>query len=316
MMESVFFDGQRCSAGAGSTIAARSRNRVKLAVGVRRCDHAGMALALVLLLGLFPACASEEASGADIVLRIVGEEIAYSAFERYVQRSVDGDEGALDDRVMSRLFDRFLEEQLLLRLAEERGLLEEDVEPADAMRFLLRGVAEQTWDEDEVERYYQANLARYRRPEEVHLRQILVQEQAAAQQAARALAAGEDFTAVAARLSEEPNAAQGGDQGRLSRDDLPPAFAGIIFSLAPGEVSGIVAADYGHHIFQVVAIYPAETTPRAIVEADIQQALRQEHVDQRVEAFLLEALERYSVQIFHANLPFDYRGTYASHRSE
>ncbi|MCP4200705.1 MAG: hypothetical protein GY769_02070, partial [bacterium] len=122
---------------------------------------------------------------------------------------------------------------------------------------------------------------------------------------------GEDFGQVAARFSQEPNSQLGGDQGRLAREDLPVAYADAIFDLAPGEVTDIVSADYGFHLFQVVERYPAEVAPVEEVAPAIRQVLERQRVDETVASFVDEARERYNVIVFPSNIPFDYQGDYA-----
>lgn len=272
--------------------------------------------AAVLFLLLLPGCRQPPAIGADVAVRIDGEEIHYGAFEAYLRANVDADDPSLEGKVQNRLFDQFLDEQLLLRLAIERGMVEPDVDQRQAMEFLLRSQPRQTWTQAQLEAFYTAHLADFERSEEVRLRQILVQDRADAVQAREALAGGEDFPQVAARFSQAPNAQMGGDQGRLSREDLPSSYADVIFDLAEGEVTDIVAADYGFHIFEVVARYPAEVAAFEDVAPEIRRTLERQQVDEIVAGFVQEARDRYNVTVFPDNFPFDYQGDYAHENTE
>ncbi len=149
----------------------------------------GAALTGALLAG----CSQPPAIGADVAVLIHGEEIRYDQFEAHLRDNVDSMDASLDSEVQSRLFDQFLDEQLLTRLAVERGLVEPDVEHRDAVRFLLRGSPRQDWPEGRLKAYYDAHLPDFSRPEEVHLRQILVPDRTTAEQALQAIAAGEEF---------------------------------------------------------------------------------------------------------------------------
>ena len=264
----------------------------------------GCALVLV-------SCRQPPTIGADVAVRIDGEEIPYGDFEAYLRQNLDGTDSALDSEVQSELFDQYLDSQLLIRLAIERGLVEPEVEHRQAMAFLLRGDPGRNWSEAELRGFYEAHKSDYKRPEEVRLRQILVSDRAAAENAQTALAEGEDFAEVAARFSQEPRAYLGGDQGRLAREDLPSAYVDAIFSLAPGEVTDLISADYGYHLFQVVERYPAEVLPFEEVSAEIGGILNRRQLDERVTGFILEARERYNVVVFPTNFPFEYQGDYA-----
>lgn len=262
-------------------------------------------------ISLLVACDHEPAIDPDIVVAIDGEQIRYAAFASYLGENADANSFALEDAVLSQLFDQFLDGELLIRLAVERGLIVDD--PLDqrmAVEFLLGGVEELTWNEREMAAYYAAHKAEYERPEGVRLQQILVHDRQEAAAAEAALAGGEDFNQVAARFSQVPITYLGGQGGRLARDDLPPAFADSIFDLDPGEVSKVFSAEYGFHIFRVVERFPAETAPLSEVAGEIRAALRRQSMDELLGGFLSEARGRYHVKIHLSNFPFDYQGSY------
>ena len=65
-------------------------------------------------------------------------------------------------------------------------------------------------------------------------------------------------------------------------------------------------ADYGFHIFQVVARQPAEVVPLAAARGEIVARLRQERADRRCGRWSEEARGRYNVKVYERNLPFGY----------
>lgn len=180
-----------------------------------------------------------------------------------------------------------------------------------AVAYLLRRSHPEPPTEAAVAAYYEAHRDDYQRQESVRLRQILVHDLEAAEAAYRALRQGEDFNQVAARFSQVPMAQLGDEGGHLTRDDLPVAFADAIFELEPGEVSEILPAEYGFHIFQVVERFPADVAPLAEVAGEVRRTLDQERLDEMVASFVAEARGRYNVKIHRSNFPFDYRGFYA-----
>lgn len=58
-----------------------------------------------------------------------------------------------------------------------------------------------------------------------------------AQEAYAAIRGGEDFTAVAQRMSDGPNAAEGGDLGNIPDSQLQPLIRQQVSKLNPGEIS-------------------------------------------------------------------------------
>ena len=270
-----------------------------------------LALACGLLLG---GCRQLPPIAADVAVRIHGEELRYDQFETYLRDHLDATGPALDSEIQSRLFDQFLDQQLLIRLAVERGLVEPGVRLRHAVEAVVASQPRTEWTEAQLRAYYHAHETDFRRSEEVALRQILVSDRDVAEQAHAAITAGESFARVAAQFSQEPNAQMGGEQGRLAREDLPAAYADLIFDLGAGEATGIVPADYGFHIFQVVERYPAELPSFQAVAGTIRQTLERQRVDELVAGFIDEARERYNVVVFRSNIPFDYQGDYA-HRN-
>lgn len=65
-------------------------------------------------------------------------------------------------------------------------------------------------------------------------------------------AAGEDFSQLARRFSEDPSTASlGGDLGYVERGRLVPQVEEVTFALEPGEISEPVRSTFGYHIIQV-----------------------------------------------------------------
>lgn len=273
---------------------------------------------LLLLAGLLmsgAACQQDEPPAPDLVVRIGEDEVRYGRFEEYVKRTAGDGETVLAGDVLSQLFDQFLDEELLVRLAVDRGLAKDGTTAASRRRAidaLLAADLKQPGAE-EIAAYYQAHRDEFARPERVRLRQILTEDRATAERALRELRRGTDFAAVARQLSRDPSAASGGFQGELAREDLPPGFGDVIFSLRAGEVSRLVPAEYGFHIFQVVSRSPAEIVPLESAGPEIAERLRQERADRLLGELVGEARRRYNVEVHHRNLPFEYRGSYKRH---
>lgn len=259
---------------------------------------------------LTAACQRAAPVSPDAVASLGGAEVRYAEFERYVARNV-GDAGtALGSDVLSELLDQFLDERLLARLAADRGLVPPSAAPRQATDALLTADLRREAGAGEVARYYEEHLQEFTHPERVRLRQILTQDRAAAEAARREIAAGAPFAEVARRLSNGPRADAGGYQGELARGDLPPSFADLIFSLKPGEVSPVVPAEYGFHLFQVIEREPAQRVPLAAAREEILARLRQQNADQLLRSLVQAARSRYNVKVYERNLPFGYAGFY------
>ncbi len=246
----------------------------------------------------------------DLVAKVGDHELKASAFDAYLERNLGESGGGMASDVLSRLFDQFVREEMLAKLARERGLIDKTVPSADAVEPLMGSTPFPEPAAAEISAYFAAHAAEFARPARVHLRQILVDDRLAAERARRELVAGLAFEAVLAKVSVPGSPPAGGDQGVLARDELPPAFADLIFKLEVGKVSEVVAADYGFHLFEVVERWPAENPALEEVTPEIRRRLREAAADDRLRGLFADAQSRYTVAVYDRNLPFNYRGSF------
>jgi parvulin-like peptidyl-prolyl isomerase len=66
-------------------------------------------------------------------------------------------------------------------------------------------------------------------------------------------AKGADFAELAERYSDCPSGAEGGDLGFFARGAMVPEFDDAAFTLAVGDVSGVVETEFGYHLIQRTA---------------------------------------------------------------
>lgn len=153
--------------------------------------------------------------------------------------------------------------------------------------------------EQDVQTFYDQNREKFNQPEAVQARHILIRflpnADSAAKSRARATAdavlkkalAGWDFAALAKENSQDTgSAANGGDLGFFTRDQMVPPFAAAAFTLKPGQMSGLVETEYGYHIIRVTDRRAARVVPLAEVRKDISQFLTQQQQQQKAEAFV------------------------------
>ncbi|GAB3104253.1 peptidylprolyl isomerase [Lysobacter terrae] len=63
-----------------------------------------------------------------------------------------------------------------------------------------------------------------------------------------------DFSAAAVRYSDSPNALEGGDLGWRSADEIPAAFATLVKSMKPGDVSAPLRGSSGFQLLKLVEV--------------------------------------------------------------
>jgi len=276
-----------------------------------RCRRAGLATAVAAVAIALASCRHDQPlPSPDLVAKVGDHELKAPAFESYLARNLGESGGGLASEVLSRLFDQFVREEMLAKLARERGLIDKTVPSAAAVEPLMSASPLPEPTAAEMAAYFAAHSAEFARPARVHLRQILVDDRLAAERARRELVAGSPFDAVLAKLSVAGAPPAGGDQGVLARDELPPAFADLIFKLEVGKVSDVVAADYGFHLFEVVERWPAESSTLEEALPEIHRRLREAAADARLQGLFADAQSRYTVAVYDRNLPFNYRGSF------
>lgn len=124
-------------------------------------------------------------------------------------------------------------------LNKELGLTQQDIRDVLRSNLLRRALY------DEVT----GNVARYE--DQVWARHILVDTQELAQEVLDKLAAGEDWSALAAQYSTDTgNKDLGGDLGWFNKETMVAEFAEAAFALRVGETSAPIQSQFGWHIIQ------------------------------------------------------------------
>jgi peptidyl-prolyl cis-trans isomerase C len=190
---------------------------------------------------------------------LTGEDIAQLAGDP------DGTPLTLEER--QAFIQRWVDTQVLYQEAVRRGLRQdpevksrlsalEQQYLADYLVFTeLRDRTQVS--EAEIGAYFAAHEREYLN--EYRVSQIIV---GTAEDAARAqeLLATRSFEWVANRHSIDAGARRGGDLGYLTKGNMIPELEAVIFSMQPGEVSGVIKSDFGYHIFKLVDVREALVT--------------------------------------------------------
>jgi peptidyl-prolyl cis-trans isomerase C len=87
--------------------------------------------------------------------------------------------------------------------------------------------------------------------EEVRARHILVQGEDEAKAILDQLKKGADFATLAKEKSKDPGAADGGDLGYFTKDQMVPEFADVAFKMYPGQLSNPVKTQFGWHVIKL-----------------------------------------------------------------
>lgn len=139
--------------------------------------------------------------------------------------------------------------------------------------------------EADVQAWYDGHKDRYQVPEERRASHILIASEKLGQEKAKAKAEEvlqevqkkpQAFAELAKKYSDDPgSAAQGGDLGFFGRGMMVKPFEEAAFALQEGQISGVVASDFGFHIIKLQAVRAAKEKPLAEVRGEIEAELKQ-----------------------------------------
>ena len=168
------------------------------------------------------------------------------------------------------------------------------------VRYLVLGLAQALGDVEihprAAQRYYDRMAeSEFTAPKKVRASQILKRlsanapeaevaaQRKALQPALEAARAGKDFAALAKQYSDERATNPTGDLGFFSKDEMPADIVAATFDLPPGKVSDIVRTAFGLQIFKVTGAQAEVRKSFEQVKAQIEQKLKAERAEHRLE---------------------------------
>jgi peptidyl-prolyl cis-trans isomerase C len=119
------------------------------------------------------------------------------------------------------------------------------------MGLQLRDEAKGAVTEEAERKLYEDAVKPMGAEEEVHARHILVETEDEAKAIVEQLKGGADFAALAKEKSKDPGAADGGDLGYFTKDQMVPEFSEVAFKMYPGQLSNPVKTQFGWHVIKV-----------------------------------------------------------------
>jgi peptidyl-prolyl cis-trans isomerase C len=164
--------------------------------------------------------------------------------------------------------------------------------------------------DDEAKDFYAKNPDSFKEEETIRASHILIRVAPGADAATTAQAkatiesvlaqakAGQDFAKLAREFSQDPtNAQQGGDLNYFRRGTMVREFSDAAFALQPGEVSGVVTTQFGHHIIKVTDRKPGRVVPFEEAAPRIKQYLDRDKKQDRRKTYLEDLKKKAKIEI-------------------
>jgi peptidyl-prolyl cis-trans isomerase C len=119
------------------------------------------------------------------------------------------------------------------------------------METLLQDAGQAAVTDEAMHKVYDDAVKQMPPEQEVRARHILVATEDEAKDIEAQLKKGADFATLAKEKSKDPGAADGGDLGYFTKDQMVPEFAAAAFKLDKGQISDPVKTQFGWHIIKV-----------------------------------------------------------------
>lgn len=188
-------------------------------------------------------------------------------------------EGEMQDRLSE--IREGMEEEAFLRYLSEQKRTKEAWEASAREMLLIEKLLNQlvgdqiSLPEEELLQYYNSNLEQWSVPEQIKLRQILVETETEAEAIRQSLAEGADFVEAAQTHAQTLEFGKDGDLGYRAAGELPVEFEPL-FTAEIGSVSGAIKTPFGYHLVKVEDRRPARTLSFDEVKERIYQTLLEE----------------------------------------
>ena len=165
------------------------------------------------------------------------------------------------------------------------------------METILQSEGKTAVTEQAMKKVYEDAVKQMGGDEEVRARHILVPTEAEAKAIIAQIMKGESFETLAKEKSKDPGAAaQGGDLGYFTKDQMVPEFAETAFKLPKGTISDPVKTQFGWHIIRVEDKRSKAPPPfeqvKDQVETFVQRKAQADYVTKLREAAKVERLDK------------------------
>jgi peptidyl-prolyl cis-trans isomerase SurA len=165
-------------------------------------------------------------------------------------------------------YREFIRHQLILRALAEKAIASNiTVTPDEVSAYL----SQQKNASDSQETYHVAHILIALPPNPSP--EDIAKTKAKAEDVAKEIQGGLDFSTAAVKYSASGDASTGGDLGSQPLNMLPTLFVGPVKNLKPGEVSAPFSSPSGYHLIKLISVETAAPLAHVITQYQIKQIL-------------------------------------------
>jgi parvulin-like peptidyl-prolyl isomerase len=202
-------------------------------------------------------------------------------------------------------------EKQFQKFLESQGFSQQDAVDRVRLQLLSDQIqkevlpANPTASTDEIQNYYDANVAQFQQPETRDVRLILNKDQAQVEKAKAALGTdptADDWKKVAAKYStDQATKGSGGLRQAVAQGQSEPTLDAQIFDAPTGQLVGPFKSESGYYLIEVEKVTPAQTTPLSDVSDQIKQQLVAAKQQQIASNFETDFVDKWTSRTFCAD---------------
>jgi len=203
---------------------------------------------------------------------------------------------------MKRIRDKFKSKKEYKAALEKAGITEDQLRGQVEKGVLIQDVVNKSviepahMSDEALKEHFEGNKSQYTQPESVKIRIISTRDRAKAEEAKSNLKAGEEFGAVAAKMSEDQYRVTGGDAGFIRRGKMFPVVEAEAFKMKPGEVSDLIKGEGIWFIVKVEEKQPERQLSFDEVRADLKKELESRRKIEFAEKWSLELHQKANIE--------------------
>jgi peptidyl-prolyl cis-trans isomerase C len=303
-----------------------------------------LSVTLISLVLLASFALAEQAKKSEVAAKVNGKEIPMKDVNFFVNRQLERAKTMghavtpeMEKDIRKQWIERIITRELLVQraMAEKVVVSPADLEealasaqhlkrtmPAEKLKRLIKAdlminkiieahvLSKIVITEKEAENFYSEQKDKFKKPEQVRARHILVkidpsdpqEKKDTGRQKIESILAEvklgkEDFSELAKKYSEGPSGPKGGDLGYFGHGQMVPPFEKVAFALKTGEISDVVETQFGYHIIKVEDKKDARVIPYTEAKEDIRENLKRQQGSQKIDAWITELRNKAAIEI-------------------
>jgi len=223
-------------------------------------------------------------------------------FQDAVAKCIKPDKEKVDTQ-LEKIRGRFKSEEEYKVALEKENMTEEKLRAQVEKEMLIQSVIAKTvtepakLSEEELKNYYEKNASKFKQPESVRLRLISTQDEKKATEILVRAKSGEDFAALASKMSEDMYRVKGGDIGYIHKGRMLPEIEDVAFKLNVGEVSDLIKTEDSWVIIRVEDKKPERQLSFDEIKDKLKRELEAEKAQQLKEKWIADLRSKAKIEV-------------------